>query len=101
MAGISVWCYTMTFHFSFWLLFLRLASIVVLLTPTEILAVKASEPVISTNPSDSVLLFGDRTVASTSRLTQTFFSAKKHLANPIMRRAEPWEGVGPYLWGSR
>jgi hypothetical protein len=55
----------------------------------------------TTSPRESVLLLGDPTVARTSGLTQRFFPAQKHPANPVLRRAEPWEGNGPYLWGSR
>src|SRR5688572_1721519 len=50
----------------------------------------------STSPHECVLLLGDRTVARTSGLTQQFFPAEKHPANPVMRRTEAWEGVGPY-----
>jgi hypothetical protein len=52
-------------------------------------------------PSESVLLLDDHTVARTKNLTQHFFPAQKHPANPVMRRTEKWEGVGPYLWGNR
>ena len=55
----------------------------------------------STTPDESVLLLGEPTVARTSHLTQRFFPARKHSANPILRRSETWEGVGPYLWGNR
>jgi len=52
-------------------------------------------------PGESVLLLGEPTVARTRNLTQKFYPARKHPANPVMRRTEKWEGVGPYLWGSR
>src|SRR5687767_13084416 len=52
-------------------------------------------------PGETVLLLGDPTVARTSNLTQRFFPATKHPANPVLRRTEPWEGVGPYVWGNR
>lgn len=55
----------------------------------------------TTIPEESVLLLGDHTVARTSQLTQRFFAAAKHPANPVMKRAQAWEGVGPYLFGSR
>lgn len=55
----------------------------------------------SAMPNESVLLLGEPTVARTSYLTQRFFPAGKHLANPVLRRSEAWEGVGPYLFGSR
>jgi hypothetical protein len=54
-----------------------------------------------TSPNQSVLLFGQPTVAHTAHLTQRFFPARRHPANPVLHRTEPWEGVGPYLWGSR
>jgi hypothetical protein len=92
---------TMALRCSFQLLFLRLAAITGPLIPTGIVSVDASEPVIATNSSESILLLGERTVARTAHLTQRFFSAQRHSANPILRRAEPWEGAGPYLWGSR
>lgn len=61
----------------------------------------ASEQLLATKPNESVLLLDDHTVARTANLTQRFFPATKHAANPVMRRSEAWEGVGPYLWGSR
>jgi hypothetical protein len=27
--------------------------------------------------------------------------AKRHPANPVIRKTEAWEGVGPYVWGTR
>src|SRR5687768_16159323 len=50
---------------------------------------------------ESVLLLGELTVARTKNLTHRFFPAQKHPANPVIRRTEKWEGVGPYLWGNR
>jgi hypothetical protein len=50
---------------------------------------------------ESVLLLGDHTVARTSKLTQRYFSARKHPANPVISQTEAWEGVGPYVWGNR
>ncbi len=55
----------------------------------------------STSSDQSVLLLGEPTVARTKNLTQKFFPAQKHPSNPVMRRSEKWEGVGPYLWGNR
>lgn len=52
-------------------------------------------------PQESVLLLGDHTVASTTGLTQRFFPAARHPANPVMKQTEAWEGVGPYVWGNR
>ena len=60
-----------------------------------------TRPSFSTSPTESVLLLGDPTVARISGLTQRFFPAGKHSANPVLRRTEAWEGVGPYLWGNR
>jgi hypothetical protein len=54
-----------------------------------------------TKPDESILFLGEPTVASTSRLTQRYFPAQRHPSNPVLRRSEPWEGVGPYLFGSR
>jgi hypothetical protein len=61
----------------------------------------ASTTPFATKPTETVLLLGDHTVASTSGLTQRFFAAGKHPANPVMRQTENWEGVGPYIWGNR
>jgi len=61
----------------------------------------ASTPALTSSPHESVLLLGDSTVARTVRLTQRFFPAARHVANPVLRRSEPWEGVGPYVWGNR
>src|SRR5688500_10343071 len=52
-------------------------------------------------PGESVLLLGQPTVARTKSRAQKFFPAQKHPSNPVMRRTEKWEGVGPYLWGNR
>ena len=56
---------------------------------------------LSVQPRESVLLLDDHTVAQTTKLTQQFFPARKHPANPVMKRTEKWEGVGPYIWGNR
>src|SRR5688572_15597407 len=64
-------------------------------------AAKATSAPLATSPRESVLLLGDHTVARTSGLTQRFFPAQKHPANPVMRQTENWEGVGPYVWGNR
>ncbi len=61
----------------------------------------AAEPAFTTKPSEGVLLLDEHTVARTSGLTQHYFPAGKHPSNPVMTRSERWEGVGPYLWGSR
>src|SRR5207244_2920146 len=50
---------------------------------------------------ESILLLDENTIASTAKLTQKFFPARKHPANPVIRRTERWEGVGPYVWGNR
>jgi hypothetical protein len=51
--------------------------------------------------TDPVLLLDDYAVAETSDCRQTFHSAVKDPANPIILKTEPWEGRGPYTWGSR
>src|SRR6185436_12388172 len=52
-------------------------------------------------PGQTVLLLDRSTVASATNLRQQFFPAKKYSGNPVLRRTEPWEGVGPYIWGTR
>jgi hypothetical protein len=52
-------------------------------------------------PTESMLLLDEHTFARTTNLKQEFFPARKHAANPVLRRTEPWEGVGPYVWGTR
>src|SRR5438552_3249891 len=69
------------------------------LVAARLLAAQASP--FSVMPGESVLLLGDPTVARTTHLTQRFFPAQRHPANPVLRRSEPWEGVGPYIWGNR
>lgn len=74
----------------------------ILSTAVAILAgVAAGAEPLALPPGDSVLLLNDHTVAATARLTQQFFPAKRHPANPVIRRTEAWEGVGPYVWGNR
>ena len=63
---------------------------------------EAAGPVnFSVRPGESILLLGEPTVARTRNLTQKFYPAQKHPSNPVLRRSERWEGVGPYLWGNR
>jgi len=50
---------------------------------------------------DPVLLLDDHIVARTRNCRQTFYGAFKDPANPIIRATEPWEGRGPYTWGTR
>ncbi len=56
---------------------------------------------LAVQPRESVLLLDEHTVARTEKLTQRFFPAKRHASNPVMKRTEAWEGVGPYVWGNR
>ena len=56
---------------------------------------------ITMTPRESILLLDEHTVAKSDKLTQTFFPARRHPANPVMKRTEAWEGVGPYVWGTR
>ena len=55
----------------------------------------------SGKPAESVLLLDQPTVAQTTGLKQEFFPAKKHASNPVLRQSAAWEGVGPYVWGTR
>jgi hypothetical protein len=71
-----------------------------LLTVGRTTGAESREP-FKTDPAQPVLLLGESTVARTSQLKQTFFAAQKHPANPVLRRTEPWEGVGPYVFGNR
>jgi hypothetical protein len=64
-------------------------------------SIAGESPKFEAKAGESILLLDNHTVAQTKNLTQQFFPAQKHLANPIMRRTERWEGVGPYLWGNR
>src|SRR5688572_7850221 len=61
----------------------------------------ASASPLAVRPGESVLLLDEHTVAKTEKLTQRFFPAGRHPANPVMTRTEAWEGVGPYVWGNR
>ncbi len=56
---------------------------------------------LAVHASDGVLLLDNHTVAKTTGLSQQFFPAKRHPANPVMKQTEKWEGVGPYVWGNR
>ena len=59
------------------------------------------QPGFHLKPTESVLLLDQHTVAQAANLKQEFFPARKHSGNPVLRRSEPWEGVGPYVWGTR
>jgi hypothetical protein len=61
----------------------------------------ASESAMNVPLGESVLLLDEHVIASTKNLTQEFFPAKRHPANPVIKRSEPWEGIGPYVWGNR
>jgi hypothetical protein len=63
--------------------------------------VGAQAPHFDARVGESVLLLGEPTVASTERLTLRYYPAGRHSANPVLRRTERWEGVGPYVWGNR
>src|SRR4051812_1184443 len=82
-------------------LFLRLVAIPCLALPAWVMRVEAGEQPLVTHPDESVMLLDDYAVAKTAGLTQKFFPAKRHPANPVMKRTEKWEGVGPYVWGNR
>src|SRR6187551_1607082 len=79
----------------------RLAAMALLVLHSSATRAETNDQSFSTRPDECVLLLGDHTVARTAHLTQRFFPAAKHPANPVMRRAQAWEGVGPYLFGSR
>ncbi|MDD5708814.1 MAG: hypothetical protein PHR35_23105, partial [Kiritimatiellae bacterium] len=51
--------------------------------------------------SDPVLLLDGHVVAGTQGCRQTFHGATKDPASPIITATEPWEGHGPYTWGTR
>jgi hypothetical protein len=59
------------------------------------------ESVFHSKPTESVLLLDQHTIVQTTGLKQEFFPARKYTTNPVLRRSEPWEGVGPYVWGTR
>ncbi len=48
-----------------------------------------------------LLLLDGAVVARTVDCRQTFHSPIKDPANPILTATEPWEGRGPYTWGTR
>lgn len=51
--------------------------------------------------TDPVLLLDEDVVAETRACHQTFYGAIKDPASPIIAASEPWEGRGPYTWGTR
>jgi len=51
--------------------------------------------------ADSILLLDKSVVAQTNYCRQTFYPAVKDPGNPIICPSEPWEGRGPYTWGTR
>jgi hypothetical protein len=79
--------------------FALLASLLILPEAQYGFAAQTSKLIVK--PGEPVLLLGSPTVQSTRNLQQRWFSAERHEANPVLRRSEPWEGVGPYLFGSR
>jgi hypothetical protein len=76
-------------------------AVLVLVGLLSCLRAAAAAAPLMVKPDESVLLLDDHTVAATTNLTQQFFPASKHPANPVMKRTEKWEGVGPYVWGNR
>jgi hypothetical protein len=76
-----------------------LAIVFVALAPA--LALAEERVAFATKPGETVLLLDDHVVAKTSKLTQQFFPAQRHPSNPVIRRTERWEGIGPYVWGNR
>ncbi|MFH1568334.1 MAG: hypothetical protein ABIL09_10100 [Gemmatimonadota bacterium] len=51
--------------------------------------------------SEPVLLLDDHLVAETRGCVQTFHGAVKDPTSPVICATEPWEGRGPYTWGTR
>src|SRR6187402_522232 len=80
---------------------MKSAALILSLFLSCLLSIADESPKFESKPGQSILLLDNYTVAQTKNLTQQFFPAQKHASNPIMRRTERWEGVGPYLFGSR
>jgi hypothetical protein len=76
----------------------RLTIVIVFISVTVCVA---GESALHSKPGESILLLDGHSVAQTRNLKQEFFPARKHPGNPVLRRTEPWEGVGPYVWGTR
>lgn len=47
------------------------------------------------------LLLDDHIVAEAVHCRQSFHGAVKDPASPVIVKSEPWEGRGPYTWGTR
>jgi len=78
-------------------------------TLVAFLAVQLLAVVAAAGPADDPLagkppyrrLFLDAMVVEESAgLTRTFHAAEKHKANPIIVKEHPWEGWGPYVYGT-
>jgi hypothetical protein len=50
---------------------------------------------------ESFLLLDDHIVKSAEGCRQIFYGAFKDPSNPVICATEPWEGKGPYTWGTR
>src|SRR5262249_42356966 len=46
------------------------------------------------------LFLDDRLIASSRGLRRVWHSAEKFAGNPVLRREKPWEGSGPYTYGT-
>src|SRR5205807_1270882 len=46
------------------------------------------------------LFLDDRLIVSSKGLRRVWHSAEKFTGNPVLRREKPWEGSGPYVYGT-
>jgi hypothetical protein len=51
-------------------------------------------------PSYRQLFLDDRLIVSSKGLRRVFHSAEKCAANPVLKGEKPWEGKGPYVYGT-
>ncbi len=61
---------------------------------------KLAEPITAWE-AHPILLLDDLAVAEAKHCRQTFHAVVKDPASPIITATEPWEGHGPYTWGTR
>jgi hypothetical protein len=74
----------------------------IILVATQAYAAQAEvcDPVMVGDPPYRRLFLDAMVVEESANLSRTFHSAEKHVGNPVIEKDRPWEGWGPYLYGT-
>ncbi|HEY3412093.1 MAG TPA: hypothetical protein VGM51_03440 [Armatimonadota bacterium] len=77
----------------------RLLSIVIFAVPAVGAAAQPVDPLAGSAPFRRLFLDA-MVVEESNNLARVFHAAEKYPGNPVIRKDKPWEGWGPYLYGT-